>query len=31
MAMYAAHTKQQELKLYEGGLNVDVILRMKAG
>lgn len=31
MAMYAAQTKQQELKLYEGRLNVDVILRMKAG
>jgi len=31
MAMYAAQRKQQALKRYEGELNVDVILRMKAG
>lgn len=31
MAMYAAQKKQRELKLYEGELNVDIILRMKAG
>jgi len=31
MAMYAAQTKQKELKLYDGELNVNIILRMKAG